>query len=137
MFVYILLCVALMAITATVFTKGTVYLMGKYGGESINRIHRDTEFIINTRNVPKEWQIPWEKRMRKLEPEPDGSASRDRIEKSAHRQSLKRIRALILHFERTSMIADEEARELVLKELRDVHAQWQSSDWKHIRNDKD
>ncbi len=122
-----------MAITATVFTKGTVYLMGKYGGESINRIHRDTEFIINTRKVPKEWQIPWEKRMRKLEPA--GSASRDRIEKSAHRQCLKRIRTLILHFERTSMIADEEARELVLKELRDVHTQWQSGDWAHIRTD--
>ena len=59
--------------------------------------------------------------------------SHDRIEKSAHYQSLKRIRKLILHFERTSMIADEEARELVLKELREVYQQWQSSDWEQIK----
>lgn len=122
-----------MALMATVFTKGTVYLMGKYGGESINRIHRDTEFIINTCKVPKEWQIPWEKRMRKLETGQAGSASRDRIEKSAHHQSLKRVHKLILHFKRTSMIADEEARELVVKELQEVYNQWQSSDWEHIK----
>jgi hypothetical protein len=122
-----------MAVMATIFTKGTVYLMGKYGGESINRIHRDTEFIINTRKVPREWQISWEKRMRKLEAGQAGSASRNRIEKSAYRQSLKRIHKLILHFERTSMIADEEARELVLKGLRDVYNQWQSSDWEQIK----
>ena len=133
LFLYIILVVVMMAIMATVFTKGTVYLMGKYGGESINRIHRDTEFIINTRKVPKGWQIPWEKRMSKLETGQSGKASRDRIEKSAHQQSLKRIHKLIRHFERTSMIEDEEARELVLKELKEVHAQWQSSNWEQIK----
>ena len=122
-----------MAIMATIFTKGSVYLMAKYGGQSINRIHRDTEFIINTCKVPKEWQASWEKQLRKLEAGPTGKASRDRIEKSAHQQSLKRIHKLIRHFERTSMIADEEARELVVKELQDVYKRWQSSDWEHIK----
>lgn len=132
LFVYLVLVVALMAAVATVFTRTTVYLMGKYAGESINRIHRDTEAIITTHKVPEHWKTPWEDRLRTFDAQSAGDASRDRIERSAHRQSLKRIRTLIRHFERTSMIADEEARDLVLQELRSVYAHWQSSDWEHI-----
>ena len=124
--------VAIMAVGATLLTKATVRLMGRYGGESIRRLHTNAEFIVHHHKVPPLWRERLERRLRGLRDETMDPARREVARERARKLAIRWLDELIRHFGRTSLVVDEEARDILTSELRAARAEWADSDWPGI-----
>ena len=132
MFFYVILIIAMMAVIATFLTKGTVALMGKLGGETIYKLHSSSEHIMNTHSVPPEWVAAMNKRYPGLtDTAASGSALPD-LGNRAKRRVIRQLDTLITHFERTSIVADEEAREILVTELLKARDEWLPLSWEEL-----
>ena len=132
MIAYLILYVVVISCMFVFFTKFMVYFMGKFGGETINKIHRSAEFIINTKKVPPWWVACFKKGFEKADRKIDGGQKLEAYKKSVKRKCLKQLLKLIKHFKRTSLVEDEEARELVLEGLTGAYEEWKDLSWDDI-----
>jgi hypothetical protein len=119
----------LVAVVAVLLTKGTVALTSRLGGQRVSRILADAEYIIACHAVPPAWRKRLEKRLRGLRPDCADSRSKTRHRARARRWSLRELRRLIAFARTTSIVADEEAREILLSDLMQVEAEWRSRSW--------
>ena len=131
---YLVLYVVVISCMLVLFTKFMVYFMGKFGGETIDKLHRGTEFIINTKKVPPWWIDCFKKRFEKAGKAGDGGLKLEKYKKLAKRKCLKQLFQLIKHFKRTSLVEDEEAREMVLEGLSKAYKEWKDLSWDDICN---
>ena len=131
---YLILYVVVISCMLVFFTKFMVYFMGKYGGETINKIHRSSEFIINTGKLPPWWIECFQKGFEKAARIEDGGQKLEKYKEAAKRKCLKQLVKLIKHFKRTSLVEDEEAREMVLNGLTRAYEEWKKHPWDEISN---
>jgi hypothetical protein len=126
---WLFVIVAIMIVSATLLTRGTVKLMGRLAGETIRQVHESAEYIVEHHSVPPPWQAKLGKRLRGLGiPDPasrQAAAHRAR----AKRACLRQLGKLIKHFQRTSLVVDEEARDILVSELETVEGEWRSRSW--------
>ena len=108
-----------MVVGATLFTRGTVALMGRVGGETIHALHTSAEYLVEHHSVPPAWQ-------EKLRRRHGRSASPG---DAAKRASLRQLDKIIAHFTKTSLVEDEEARGILLRELEAVYEEWLAASW--------
>ncbi len=107
-----------MAVMATLLTRGTVKLMGRLAGETIQHVHESAEYIVEHHSVPPAWQAKLGKRLRGLRIEGTRSLDlRERHRARAKHACLRQLGKLIKHFQRTSLVVDEEARDILVSEL--------------------
>ena len=126
---YLLLFIIVMSALTVFFVKGMVRVMGKYGGESIAKIHRNTECITNEGKVPPDWATPWMKKLSAAEKKNMSEDSKTALKKRAHKDCLRELSKLTKHFERTSIIEDEEIRTMILKGLNSAYTKWIDKSW--------
>jgi hypothetical protein len=129
LFLWVLIVVVIMSVGATLLTKGTVALMGKFGGQTIHNLHTSAEFIVARHTVPPAWLEKLGRRLDGLRP---GCADARRAAAHrgrAQRACLRQLDKLIAHFKKTSLVVDEEARSLLVSELIRVYDEWESWDW--------
>ncbi len=120
---WLFVIVAIMVVSATLLTRGTVALMGRLAGETIRQVHESAEYIVEHHSVPPAWQAKLGKRLKGLRLE--GAEPRSR----AKRACLRQLGKLIKHFQRTSLVVDEEARDILVSELERVDEEWRSRGW--------
>ena len=126
---YLLLFIITMSALTVFLTKGMIRVMGKYGGESIAKMHRNSECITNGGKVPPLWATPWMKKISAAEKNDVREQASTSIKEKARRDCQKQLIRLIKHFERTSIIEDEEVRELILKKLIEAYEDWNEKNW--------
>jgi len=109
-----------------------VALTGRFGGRRISRIVADAEYIVEHHAVPPAWQAKLQKNLHGLRP--DGAEPRTlaRHQARARRSCLRRLDRLIAFSQKTSIVADEEAREILVSELMKVDEEWRSRSWKEM-----
>jgi hypothetical protein len=128
----LLLIVLVMGASAALITKATVYFMGRRAGKSIGKLHRSTEFIIETHKIPPLWSEPLKKKIKDIAERAVGSHRILKAKQSARKQCLKQLRRLIMHFQWTSLVVDEEARAIILEGLTSAFEEWVNKNWDEI-----
>jgi len=124
----LILIVVIMIVASVLLTKGTVRLMGRFGGETVHKLHKSAELIVDTHKVPPFWSEPLEKRFSRLRER--GAETALRSAKAAARiRCLKQLQKVIAFFRRSSTVVDEEAREIILSELGAAYEEWLGMDW--------
>ena len=89
----------------TLAARVAVSVMGRLAGRRVRTCHELAERIINSGQVPAEWQAD------------DGRAPGARAR--------RRLSRLIAHFEHTPLIDSETTRQLLLRELRGVQERYE------------
>ena len=82
--------------------------------------HEDADVILETGFLPGRWLVIGRRRPR----------MRKRFTK---RKAMKKLRAIISYFERTPMVADDEARATMLERLEAVSSAWQTASLAELR----
>jgi hypothetical protein len=126
---WVAIAAVLVGVVAALLTKGTVVVTSRLGGERVTRILADAEYIVEHRAVPPEWQTKLGKRLRG--PRSGGAEPRvqARHQAKARRWCLRELRRLIGFARTTSIVADEEARAILLTQLSGVGAKWRNLSW--------
>lgn len=133
-----LVAVAAMSVGATLLTRGTVALMGRFGGEAVQRVMRDTEYVVEHHAVPPAWKARLERRLGDLRTDsldsPPGERSRGRAEQErrrarARRWCLRALDRLVTFAKKSSVVANEETRGILLAELAQVREEWLARSW--------
>jgi hypothetical protein len=119
----------LVAAVAVLLTKGTVALTSRLGGERVSRLIADAEYIVERHAVPPTWQAKLAKKLPGLRSEGIEPRIRTRHQNRARRSCLRELGRLLAFAKTTSIVADEEAREILLSELTQVEAEWRSQSW--------
>ncbi len=125
----VVLGAVLVAVIAALLTRGTVAAMGRLGGESIDGMLRGAQFIVEHHAVPPAWQEELTRKLVGLRPGCDDAAKKARHEARAKRTCLRRLDRLIVFARRSSVVADEEARRILVAELAQVDGEWRNRGW--------
>jgi uncharacterized membrane protein YcjF (UPF0283 family) len=129
---WLFVIVAIMVVSATLLTRSMVALMGRLAGETIQQLHAGAEYIVEHHSVPPAWQAKLGKRLRGLGI-PETASGRAAAHRSrAKRACLRQLVKLIKHFQRTSLVVDEEARDILVSELVRVNEEWRSRGWEEM-----
>ncbi len=109
-----------------------VILMGRFAGVYVDKKHKAAETIVNTGRAPKDWTSKFERKI-KLTKEAGGSPSRIMaIKEKARGTLLKKIDQLTEYFKASTLVQDEETRQILLNELRKARRRWEEEDWEEI-----
>jgi hypothetical protein len=122
----------LVGVVAALLTRGTVVLTGRFGGRRVSRVLADTEYIVEHHAVPPAWLAKLHENLLGLRP--DGAEPRTlaRHQARARRFCLCRLDRLIAFSRKTSIVADEEARQILVSELMKVDEEWRSRSWEEL-----
>ncbi len=126
---WLFVIVAIMVVSATLLTRGTVKLMGRLAGETIQQLHESAEYIVDHHSVPPAWQTKLGRKLRGLGVSDTASKKAAAHRVRAKRACLRQLGTLVKHFQRTSIVVDEEARDILVSELTQVEAEWRSRSW--------
>lgn len=121
----------LVGAVAALLTRATVALTSRLGGQRVSRVLADTEYIVERHAMPPTWQAKLRKRFRGLRPDAEPRA-RSRLQARARRSCLRELGRIRAFARTTSIVADEEAREILLSELIRVEAEWRDWNWNEM-----
>lgn len=128
-FVWVLAAIVAMSVVATLLTRGTVALMGRFGGEAMQRTMRDTEYVVEHHAVPPAWKSEIERRFRGLAAECTDAALAEKHRARAVRECHRRLDRLLTFAKKSSIVADEETRGILIAELAQVRGEWRGRGW--------
>jgi len=124
-----LAAVAGMSVMATLLTRVTVALMGRFGGEAVHRTMSDTEYIVERHAVPPAWKAGLERKHRGLRPGCGDAVLGEKHRALARQACLRQLGRLITFAKKSSVVADEETRAILVSELVGVDGEWRSRSW--------
>lgn len=110
-----------------IFTIGfryTLVFATRVVARNIEKTHKTTESILNTKLPPKEWIEKWTRKIERLGNSPSNSAIKDKLRLQAKEYSLKRLASLINYYENSNLVEDEETRLIILEELKEIGRFW-------------
>lgn len=122
----------LVGVVAALLTRGTVALTSRLGGERVSRLIADTEYVVEHHAIPPAWLAKLQENLRGLRSDGAGSRLRARHQARAVRRCLRRLDRLIAFSRKTSIVTDEEAREVLVSELMKVDEEWRSRGWEGL-----
>ena len=130
---YLLGTIAVIMIVGTLLLRGTVLIMGQRAGKFIHETHHTIEYISTTRSVPPQWIEPFQKKIRRLQQDdPHNQRKLARLGRSAQKTCLKKLDKSLKYAYNSSLVQDEETRDILLKKLTDVRKTWAEQDWSEI-----
>jgi len=124
-----LAAVAGMSVMAALITRVTVALMGRFGGEAVHRTMSDTEYIVERHAVPPAWKAGLERKHRGLRPGCGDAVLGEKHRALARQACLRQLGRLITFAKKSSVVADEETRAILVSELVGVDGEWRSRSW--------
>lgn len=113
---FLLVILPLAALTLIVF--GAIWLTNALATQMVGNKHRLLEEIITSGEIPRQWHSA---ALRRLWPRP-GSATQG--EACLYQRSLPKLDELLAYVQTTSLVADEETRDVLVERLTEVRAQW-------------
>lgn len=117
-----------------IFTIGfryTMVLATRIVAKNIEKIHRNTESILDTKLPPNEWIEKWTKKMKRLGDRPSDLAKKEKFKLQAKNYSLKRLSSLMEYYKNSNLVEDEDTRFLILEELREIGRLW-NKEWDRV-----
>ncbi|MGC8972297.1 MAG: hypothetical protein ACP5K2_08945 [bacterium] len=117
-----------------IFTIGfryTIVFATRLVAKNIEKVHKTTEAILDTKLPPNEWVEKWNRKIAKLTNTPSDLAKREKFKLQAKSHSLKRLNSLIEYYKNSNLIEDEETRFIILEELREISRYW-SKEWDSV-----
>ena len=127
----------LIAVLAALGTRGMVALMGRFAGAKVSRLLADAEHVVERHAVPPGWQERLRERLRGLGPEGADAALTARHQARARRSCLRELDRLLSFARKTSVVADEETREVFVAELTRVREEWLAWSWAEMRSGRE
>jgi hypothetical protein len=118
-----------MAVLAALLTRLTAALVGGFGGRTIHNLMSDAECIVEHRAVPPDWRAKLERKLRGLRPDGADPRTQARHRERARRACLRRLGRLITFARKSSVVTDEETRQILVSELVEVNGEWRSRGW--------
>jgi hypothetical protein len=115
----------------TIGFRYTVVFATRMVAKNMERLHRTTESILDTKLPPKDWTEKWDRKIRRLGDGPGDLAKKERLKLQAKNHSLKRLEALMNYYKNSNLVEDEETRFIILEELREIGRFW-SKDWDKV-----
>jgi hypothetical protein len=119
---FLLLVLPLLAVVAIIL--GAIWMSNTIASQVIGKKHHLLEEIVNTGEVPQSWtssRMPWFLQ--------DAKAQERR-----HKRLLRKLDDLIQYVRTTSLVADEESRDVLLARLFEVRADWEVQEGTHAAN---
>lgn len=120
-------------IVGTLLIRAALLVMGRRAGKFLHETHRDLECIHTTGRVPPQWTEPFRKNVQTLRgDDPHDQSLLAKNAKSARKTCLKKLAKLHTYVERSSLVENEETRDILLQKLANVRTAWQEQDWSSI-----
>jgi hypothetical protein len=119
----------LVAVVAALGTKGMVALMGRFAGGKVSRIFADAEYVVEHRAVPPSWMERLRKKHRGLRPDCTDPRLAARHQVRARQWCLRDLERLLSFARKTSIVTDEESRQVFVSELLRVREEWRVRSW--------
>jgi hypothetical protein len=130
---YLLGMLAVIVIVGALFIRFTVIIMGRRVGKYLSETHGTLEYIHTTGVVPPQWLKAFQKKHQQLQQsDSQYQSSVERNARSARKICLKKLAKLQKYVYRSSLVQDEETREILLKKLSDVRETWMKQDWNEL-----
>jgi hypothetical protein len=83
--------------------------------------------------VPPQWLEPFRKKLQHLRrSDPQYQSVIDRNARSARKTCLKKLAKLQKYIYRSSLVEDEESREILLKKLSNARDAWMTQNWNEL-----
>lgn len=102
----------------TLIFLGAIWLTNALSGQVVGNKHRILEEVVNRGEIPAQWSNDWVSRLlNKFGGEQQRQA---RVRKRA----LRKLDELLRYVHTTSLLADEETREVLVERLTEVRAEW-------------
>lgn len=122
----LLLCLSFAA-SMLLIMLAAIWMLRRMVISCVEQRHRAAEVIINHKQAPKSWTRRLLKNMRSNPP-----AAINSLGEKAKARCLIRLTALIRYFENCPYLEDDESREVLLRELQEIHALWKDKHWREI-----
>ncbi len=120
--------VVLSALFALAVKKGTD-AVGKALGKTVYERHKYTEQILDDGRMPSSWYQKFERSAAgRAAPDPGDREFRIRTRKYC----IKRLDGLLKYFDKAPVFESEEARRMLLADLRNTRQQWADAVWQEI-----
>lgn len=103
----------------TLLYKFATQTVGRRVGRFVDRHHRTTEVLLETRGVPEQWRHEVRRRFPVI--------GDDRTERRARRFLIRRLDRLARYFERTPLVDSEETRRLIIDQLVEIAEEWEKA----------
>jgi len=130
---YILGMLVVTIIVGTLLIHFTVIIMGRRAAKFLSETHGAIEYIHTTGAVPPKWVEPFRKTLQQLRrDDPQYQTTRERNARTARKSCLKKLAKLHKYVYNSSLVQDEETREILLKKLTAVRETWTKQDWNEI-----
>ncbi|QHW31174.1 hypothetical protein GZH47_10115 [Paenibacillus rhizovicinus] len=95
------------------------FMMAKIFGEK----HADLEHITSTGMIPERWSLKHTKKMIRLQEQGDAAAL-GIAQRLAARSYVRKLRRLSAFVKKTNLVENEETRQLMLRNIREVSREW-------------
>jgi hypothetical protein len=103
---------------------GSVWIMNRASGAMVGAKHRVLQEIVETGQVPAEWSRSYRRKLAWLEKR--GSLDQiARVKLEAQQHYLDKLEELLQYARTTPLVDGEDTRDLLLRRLQDVRAEWQ------------
>jgi len=120
--------IVLSALFALAVKKGTG-AVGKALGRTVYERHRCAEQILEDGRMPSSWYQEFEQSYAKREaPNPGNREFRIRT----RRHCIRRLDGLLKYFDKAPVFESEEARRMLLADLRNTRERWADAVWQEI-----
>ena len=104
---------------------------GQIGRDVADRL-RAGEAIVNHRQVPEPWLLPYRKRIEAMRAAGKSQQEIERVGISARKHCLREIDSLILFFTKTNLMDGPDTRDTVLTTLAEQRACWAGEPWQTL-----
>ena len=125
----LLIFVALSALFALAVRKG-VGVVGKALGKTVHDRHKSAESILEDGHVPSWWYR--EVLVSRLRPGASVDPKDPEFRTRARRRFLKRLDGLLKYFDTAPVFESEEARRMLVRDLRAARERWATAPWADI-----
>lgn len=114
------LLVVLPLVALTLIVLGAIWLTNALAAQVVGQKHRILEAIMDDGEIPQQWNNDLISRfLRRI-------GSKQQRQARLHKRALHKLDELLHYVHTTSLVADEETRDVLVERLMEVRADWAS-----------
>lgn len=102
----------------TLIFLGAIWLVNALSGQVVGNKHRILEAIVNQGEIPEQWRNDWVSRLL------NSFGGEEQRQARLRKRVLRKLDELLRYVHTTSLLADEETRDVLVERLTEVRAEW-------------
>lgn len=102
----------------TLIFLGAIWLTNALSGQVVGNKHRILEEVVNRGEIPVQWSNDWVSRLL------NKFGGEQQRQARVRKRVLRKLDELLRYVHTTSLLADEETREVLVERLTEVRAEW-------------